>query len=430
MQMKQAQYKEKELGQIPGKWQINRFSEAVEVNPRRTLKKGASAKKVSMQNLQEFKRKIAGYEIAQFSGGTKFRNNDTLMARITPCLENGKTSFVDMLDKEEIGFGSTEFNVLCGKEGKTTDMFVYYLSRSPHVRAETIKSMVGTSGRQRVQSDVFDNMMISIPPIEEQKDIAKILSDLDSKIELNQQANETLEFMGQTLFKRWFIDFEFPNKNGETYGSSGGEMVKSELGELPKGWTIEVFNKLIVHNKETINPSSMPEDRFLHYSIAAYDRGKTPNLEVGKNILSNKFRVKEYSILLCKLNPRFSRCWAVRNADNCSVSSTEFLVFVPREKAFYSFIYFLLTSGNVQGSLRSRITGTSSSHQRVRPKDILSLELKLPPVEVLIKFHNVMDPLLELIDSNIKQNLQLSQIRDSLLPRLMSGRIRVPIGGA
>src|SRR3989338_7294030 len=240
--MKQkSKFKQTEIGMIPEDWEELKLLEAIEINPKRELKKGVSAKKVPMDCLRPFNKKIQSFEVSKFSGGSKFINEDTLIAKITPCLENGKTAFVDILRDDEVGFGSTEFIVLYGKNEKTTNDFVYYLSISPQLRKEAIKSMTGTSGRQRVQNDLFEDIEIIIPSINEQSAIAKILSDLDSKIELNQQMNKTLESIAQAIFTNWFVDFEFPNEKGKPYKSSGGEMVDSELGEIPKGWKIGFF---------------------------------------------------------------------------------------------------------------------------------------------------------------------------------------------
>ena len=228
-------------------WKEEIFSDAINVNPTRVLKKEKKAKFVSMTDLHPFNKIIQGYGFRDFSGGSKFINNDTLMARITPCLENGKTAFVDILDKGETGFGSTEFIVLSAKEGKTTPHFVYYLATSPLIRPTVIKSMTGTSGRQRADSDIFNQISINLPSIPEQEAIVNILKSLDDKIELNQQMNNTLEQIGQAFFKRWFVDFEFPDEEGEPYRSSGGEMVDSELGEIPKGWKVGRLEGIIVN---------------------------------------------------------------------------------------------------------------------------------------------------------------------------------------
>lgn len=171
------------------KWLEKRLDEIVEFNPRDTIKKGVIAKKIAMDKLQPFCRDITGFELESFSGGTKFRNGDTIMARITPCLENGKTAKVNILDDGEVGFGSTEYIVFRAKEGVDAD-FVYYLISSPLVREPAIKSMVGSSGRQRVQTDVVQGITVMIPVLDEQEAIAGILKLLDDKIGVNKRIND------------------------------------------------------------------------------------------------------------------------------------------------------------------------------------------------------------------------------------------------
>lgn len=173
------------------KWQIKKLSEIVDFNPRESLQKGRIAKKIGMDKLQPFCRDIMSYENEPFTSGAKFRNGDTIMARITPCLENGKIAKVDILDEGEIGFGSTEYIVFRAKEGIDTD-YLYYLVCSSIVREPAIKSMVGSSGRQRVQTDVLRNLDIKVPSVEEQKVISGILRDLDDKIKLNNTINNNL----------------------------------------------------------------------------------------------------------------------------------------------------------------------------------------------------------------------------------------------
>ena len=172
-------------------WVMKKLKDIANFNPRESLAKGVVAKKVAMDKLQPFCRDIPGYELEPFSGGTKFRNGDTIMARITPCLENGKTAKVAVLDDGEVGFGSTEYIVFRAKDGIDED-FIYYLVCSPLVREPAIKSMVGSSGRQRVQADVVQNLEIMVPDYEEQKRISGILKSLDDKIAANTEVNKNL----------------------------------------------------------------------------------------------------------------------------------------------------------------------------------------------------------------------------------------------
>ena len=172
-------------------WVMKKLKDIADFNPRDALAKWTVAKKIAMDKLQPFCRDIPGYELEPFSRGTKFRNGDTIMARITPCLENGKTAKVSILDDGEIGFGSTEYIVFRAKEGVDED-FIYYLVCSPLVSEPAIKSMVGSSGRQRVQMDVVQNLEIMVPDYEEQKRISVILKSLDDKIAANTEVNKNL----------------------------------------------------------------------------------------------------------------------------------------------------------------------------------------------------------------------------------------------
>lgn len=169
-----------------------RAGEFIEFNPKISLKKNEIAPKISMEDLAPFTKNIESYSYAPYRGGAKFLNGDTLFARITPCLENGKTAYVDCLNEEEVGFGSTEFIVLRAIRHISDPNFVYYLSISPQFRSLAIKSMVGSSGRQRVQLDALANYLFRLPPVSVQKRIAGYLSSLDKKIFLNKRINDNL----------------------------------------------------------------------------------------------------------------------------------------------------------------------------------------------------------------------------------------------
>ena len=175
-----------------GYWSQMRAADFIEFNPRLSIKKGAVATKIAMDKLKPFTKKIPETEKAEFGVGSKFCNGDTIMARITPCLENGKTAFVDILEDNEIAFGSTEFIVMRAREGISDPQFVYYLATSPMFRNVAIKSMVGSSGRQRVQQSVLDELELTVPSLEKQKQIGSFLALLDKKIAVNNEINDNL----------------------------------------------------------------------------------------------------------------------------------------------------------------------------------------------------------------------------------------------
>ena len=207
-------------------WTTKKLSEIAYINPRESIGKGVVAKKVPMDKLQSFCRDVPEFVFEEYKGGAKFRNDDTIMARITPCLENGKIAKVSILDNDEIGFGSTEYIVFRAIDGVSDADFLYYLICSPLVRNPAIKSMVGSSGRQRVQTDVVANLDIELPPIEEQRKIGGLLKTFDDKIKLNNEINNNLEQQAQAIFKSWFVDFEPFN------------------GTMPSDWEIVPLEKI------------------------------------------------------------------------------------------------------------------------------------------------------------------------------------------
>ena len=176
-------------------WKRVSLQDFASINPRETIKKGEMAIKIAMDKLQPFCRDIEEIEYEKFTGGTKFRNGDTIMARITPCLENGKIAMVNMLQNGEVGFGSTEYIVFRAKPGISDPFFLYYLICSDVVREPAIKSMVGSSGRQRVQVDVVKNLDLMIPELPIQEKIGDILKKIDDKIAINNKINRNLELV-------------------------------------------------------------------------------------------------------------------------------------------------------------------------------------------------------------------------------------------
>jgi len=397
-------------------WKTWRLGDFLFFNPKESISKGVIAKKIAMEKVQPFTRMISGYEDSPFSGGSKFRNGDTLLARITPCLENGKTAQVTVLNENEVGFGSTEFIVLRESRGISDNNFVYYFTNTPWFRDTAIHSMVGSSGRQRVQQDVLENLEVGLPELNEQKRIAKILSSLDDKIELNNQINANLEQQAQALFKSWFIDFE-PFKDGE--------FVESELGLIPKGWKIISLQKCVELSNKAFNPIKNTGVLIEHYSIPAYDINKFPVFEISDKIKSNKYILNNNNFVISKLNPATKRIWRPYCLSERAVCSTEFLVFSCKESKHKAFFYSLIDSQGYFDFLNSYVTGSTGSRQRVIPSNALLFTFALPPKTLMIEFCAIVDKMYNLIDKNAIANHQLQSLRDTLLPKLMSGEIEV-----
>jgi restriction endonuclease S subunit/predicted GIY-YIG superfamily endonuclease len=190
-------------------WIEMELGKALLFNPKETIPKGKYAKKIPMEKLIAYEKKIKGFEFSEYNAGPKFRNGDTLVAKITPCLENGKTAQVDILDENEVAFGSSEFIVL-RETAHTTNDFIFYLAKSPAFRKRAISCMEGTSGRKRVNEEALKLQALPIPNISTQQKIASVLSALDAKIELNHRINAELEAMAKTIYDYWFVQFDFP----------------------------------------------------------------------------------------------------------------------------------------------------------------------------------------------------------------------------
>ena len=183
-------------------------SEYFEFNPKETLSKNQKYKKIAMENIVPKYKFINKYSFEKYKGGSKFKNGDTIFARITPCLENGKIAYVDCLEDDEIAFGSTEFIVLRAIESKMIPEFVYYFAISDYFKNKAISLMTGTSGRQRVQADALKQLNVKIPDIISQKKIVKILSIIDKKIKLNNEINNNLYEQINYIYKETFKDYQ------------------------------------------------------------------------------------------------------------------------------------------------------------------------------------------------------------------------------
>lgn len=402
-------------------WREVRIGEVISFNPSESLKKGEIAKKIAMEQLEPFTRQIANYELSKFTGGSKFRNGDTLFARITPCLENGKTAYVNILDDNEVAFGSTEFIVMRKKEKITDDMFVYYLAISPDFRNKAIQSMTGTSGRQRVQQDVLQSHKIMLPPLHEQKAIAATLSALDDMIELNNQINKTLEEMAQAIFKSWFVDFE-PFKDGE--------FENSELGLIPKGWRVGKLSDV----GEIIGGGTPSKSKPEYYSEIGIPWITPKDLSINKNkyISRGEIDISELGLResSARLMPKGTVLFSSRApigyiaiAKNAVTTNQGFKSVVPFENISSEYIYLLLK--NSINQIESRATG--STFKEISGGEMKKVPIILPPKEIIRKFNEIATTLGKTQASLEDENNILMSIRDTLLPKLMSGEIRVPV---
>ena len=394
---------------MKSEWTKKKLSDIADFNPRETIKKGAIAKKISMDVLRPFYRDIPYYVEECFSGGTKFRNGDTIMARITPCLENGKTAQVSILNDGEVGFGSTEYIIFRAKEGIADKDYLYYLVCSPEVREPAIKSMVGSSGRQRVQTDVVKNLEIDVPPLVEQEKIGSFLKAFDDKISLNDRIKKNLEQQAQAIYRSWFVNYEPFD------------------GTKPDDWsdgTIDDLGTEIICGK---TPSTKKSE---------YYGGNTPFITIPDMhgcvyIVSTERYLSDAGVASQpkKTLPPNTVCVScigtaglVTLVSEESQSNQQINSIIPKEGISVYYIYLLMQT---LADTINKLGQSGSTIVNLNKTQFGKIQVMIPSERVLQDFDSLCRPLFDTILSNQKENINLSELRDALLPKLMSGELEV-----
>ena len=380
---------------MASEWTTVRAADFIEFNPRLSLKKGVVATKVAMEKLQPFTKKIPAAELAEFAGGSKFCNGDTIMARITPCLENGKTAFVDILADGEVAFGSTEFIVMRARAGVSDPQFVYYLATSPAFRNIAIKSMVGSSGRQRVQQGVLDELELTVPSLGEQQKIGAFLAMLDQKIALNNKINDNLHQQAAALFANFYDHAETEVGFTELIQILGGGTPKTGESSYWNG-NVPFFTPKDVGSPYTLSTEkTITEEGLAHCNSRLYPVNTvfvTARGTVGKVGLPGVPMAMNQS------------CYALVGKE-----THQLLVY------FYTLKAVDRLKHKASGAVFDAITTRDFESEII---------MKLSDEDAQ-GFLNVAEPIYQAVLSNSIENLRLAALRDSLLPKLMSGEIDV-----
>lgn len=305
--------------------------------------------------------------------------------------------------------------------------YIYYLLKYlPLTKLNTDSAVPGLNRDNAYSQTVY------LPPLKEQKAIAHILSTLDEKIEINNQINKKLEEIAQTIFKNWFVDFEFPNEDGEPYKSSGGEMVESELGMIPKGWEVgtisdmgDVIGGATPSRKQAeyftnkgipwITPKDLSENKNLFIS-----RGELDITEAGHKSTSTR-KMPQGTVLFSSRAP----IGYIAIAKNEVTTNQGFKSVVPNELEGFSseYIYCWLRE-NIE-AIKNRASG--STFKEISGREMKKIDSIIPSKKILGKFKNVVGSFFAEVEAIEAENEKLTQLRDTLLPKLMSGEIRVPL---
>ena len=409
-----TKFKQTEIGMIPEDWEVKKLGGyAVKIGSGITPRGGSSVyishgvALIRSQNVynEGFNKEGLAYidnETAELMKNVELQEGDILL-NIT-----GDSVARCCITPSEVLPARVNQHVLIIRTKKELNPYFlrYYLVSNSTQRS--LLSFADSGGtRQALTKTMIESFNISFTGLEEQSSIASILSSLDSKIELNEQMNKTLEAIGQAIFKHWFVDFEFPNEKGKPYKSSGGEMVDSELGEVPKGWEVGKYEDLVtISTGKGLKREKFIENGGFPVLGANGELGRTDNYLFDEKLILTGRVGTLGTIYLVK-----DKVWI---SDNVLISKPKF------DEAYY-YAYFIIKAFDFKslnrGSTQPLVTQTDLKNQRVT----------VPDKRILKLFHEVCLQLFDKIYLNNTNSKNLSKIRDSLLPKLMSGKIRVGI---
>lgn len=422
-----------------------KLSDLIDFNPKRPIEKGAIAPFIEMADLPEGERDVSGIGNRVFNGGgSKFKNGDTLFARITPCLENGKTAKVSGLPENAVGHGSTEFIVMAAKDPSVDEDFVYYVARHPEFRAYAKGRMEGTSGRQRVSWQAISDYEIPDFSSLERSGIGSVLSSMDNLISSSRGVSQALEAMARTLFKAWFVDFEpvrakmegrwqrgqsLPGLPGHLYDVFPDRLVESELGEIPEGWRHSTIGEEV-----TVCGGSTPSTKEPEFWEGGQHCWATP-----KDLSALKFPVlldtdrKITDAGLAKISSGLLPVGTVLLSSRAPIG---YLAIAEVPTAINQGFIAMKCDGALPNVFvlqwcresMDAIVGNAngSTFQEISKSNFRPLRVVVPSDPVLTSFTRLAVSLYRQLAENERESRSLAQLRDTLLPKLISGELRVP----
>jgi len=411
-----TKFKRTEIGMIPEDWEVLRMCDLVKINEN-TISKHYPDKIIeyidtsSVDNGRLIGTQILNLKEAPSRAKRIVKDNDVLISTVRPNLKH----FYFIHKSKRNLVASTGFAVISAKSINPKFLY-YYLTTDTYTNYLSAIADAHTSTYPSFNPDIIEDSFCPVPNEDEQSAISKILSDLDSKIELNQRMNNALEAIGQALFKLWFIDFEFPNEKGEPYKSSGGKMVDSEMGEIPKGWGVGKLGEIAENfDSKRVPLSSRERDpikgKFPYYGAASimdyinkyiFDGVYLLMGEDGTVIDDNEHPILQYV---------WGRFWVNNHAH------------VLRGKGVFptEYLFVLLKNMNIKHIV------TGAVQPKINQANLNSIKIILPNNKILALFSNMISHLFNRYRVCQDEINHLISVRDSLLPKLMSGQIRVPV---
>lgn len=394
---------------LPEAWKQDKLSKHIKIISGGTPKRAISnywGKDIPWISIQDIKNINGRYVRETVEGITKegYENSSTNILKKDDIIISARGTVGELgLISMPMAFNQSCYGI---RTEKTIDsIFLYYFLRN---NIKSVQRKGHGSVFNTITIDTFDTIVVQIPPIKEQKAIAKTLSALDDKIENNNKIAKNLEEQAQAIFKHWFVDFEFPKEEGKPYKSSGGEMVESELGMIPKGWEIKMikdFSPVITGKKNANIASKNGKYRFFTCS-QKYSFTDNYSFE-GKAVLvagNGDFNVKFY-------NGKFE-------------AYQRTYVLIPYNKDFAAFIYYMVKHNldkiimNARGSVISYLTKSDIENSSI------AIDLENNSINEILKFFNLINNKILYLQ---EENQKLEELRDTLLPKLISGELRIPL---
>lgn len=409
-------FKKTEIGLIPYDWKVKTIGDICEITSSKRIFRADYVKKGvpffrSKEIIEKAQNKTISTEL--FISEEKFRKikekygapkiGDILLSAV------GARSGIPYYVTDKNDFYFKDGNLVWFKnfrQEKILSKYLFYYLKSNFGQHYINTQMIG-SAQGALTIEGLKQVLIKFPSLQEQYEITKILSIIDEKIRLNCQLNKNLQAIGQAVFQRWFVDFEFPDKEGKPYKSSDGKMVESQIGIIPEKWEVVKLGDIsdVSWGDTNTTKASYVDEGFDAYSASGLD-GKLEHYDY-----------EGEGIIVSAIGAHCGQTWYANGKWSC-IKNT--LRIRPKSKVSMSYLFFLLNKAIVwpkRGSAQPFISQTDARNVRI----------VIPGKKILANFTKIAQQILAKIDSNKRQNYLLSQLRDTLLPKLMSGQIRIPV---
>jgi type I restriction enzyme S subunit len=405
--------------QIPTGWKIEALRDVVKIIKDQWKPGDDECRYIGLEHVNQGDLSINGFGSSGNLESNKyhFRSGDILFGKLRPYFRKVYKPNFD-------GVCSTDIWVIRAKENNNQGFLFYFFANQDFVD----KASKANSGTKMPRADwsYLEKERFVFPSCPEQRAIASVLSAFDDKIELLREQNKTLEAIAQTLFNRWFVEFNFPDENGQPYHNSGGNMIDSELGEIPEGWKVGKIKDFV-----DIICGKTPSK-----SIHAYFGGDIPFIKIpdmhdqvfviktedslteqGANTQRNKFLPENSICVSCIATVGLVSITSKKSQTNQQINSI-----IPKSGNYLEYLYFSLKA--MKDDLIA-IGGGGSATLNINTGTFANIEIIYSDENMLKQFHDITNPVFQKIRFNSEQIQTLSQLRDTLLPKLMRGEVRV-----